>query len=66
LSVLELNPNNAQLEESNLYGSLDITSNGFKLRFAGGEVNNTTNTFIFAAFAEHPFGGSNVSPAPAR
>jgi len=46
---------------------VDATASGFKIR------NNTTNmnnsgsaTYIYAAFAEHPFGGSNCSPSPAR
>jgi hypothetical protein len=45
---------------------IDFTANGFKLKYAGGSVNATGGTYIFAAFAEHPFGGANVSPAPAR
>lgn len=43
---------------------IDFTSNGFKPRVA--TTPNAAQTYIFAAFAEHPFGGSNVSPAPAR
>lgn len=42
---------------------LDIVSNGFKFRSANF---NSADTYIFAAFAEHPFGGKNVSPTPAR
>jgi len=34
--------------------SLDILSNGFKLRSAT-YINDSTNTIIFAAFAESPF-----------
>lgn len=44
---------------------LDVTSNGFKLRTTDADFNGA-NTYIFAAFAEHPSGGSNVSPATAR
>jgi len=33
---------------------MDILSNGFKLRFAGGEVNVSSQTYIYAAFAENP------------
>jgi len=43
---------------------IDFLSNGFKLRNSGGQVNG--GTIVFAAFAEHPFGGSGVSPATAR
>ena len=47
---------------------IDILSNGFKTRgsFAGGGTNASGNGYIFAAFAEHPTGGSGVSPATAR
>ena len=33
----------------------DILSNGFKLRVAGGELNTSSATIIYAAFAENPF-----------
>lgn len=33
----------------------DILSNGFKVRHAGGAYNASGGTYIFAAFAEHPF-----------
>lgn len=46
---------------------IDATANGFKVRASTGvEPNQTGATYIFAAFAEHPFGGSNVAPSPAR
>jgi hypothetical protein len=44
--------------------TIDILSNGFKLR-----TNNGTNNggdYIFCAWAQHPFGGEGVSPATAR
>ena len=43
---------------------MDILSNGFKLRAALDP--NIAETYIWAAFAEHPFGGSGVSQARAR
>jgi hypothetical protein len=45
---------------------LDFLSNGIKLRTAGTEAGHDNRNYIFAAFAEHPFGGSGVSPATAR
>ena len=45
---------------------IDILSNGFKPRVADDNLNSAGNTYIYAAFAENPFGGSNVSPANAR
>jgi len=44
---------------------IDILSNGFKLRNIWQHANEP-GTYIFAAFAEHPTGGSGVSPATAR
>jgi hypothetical protein len=44
---------------------IDFLSNGFKIRNSYAEVGSST-TYIFAAFAENPFGGSGVSPATAR
>lgn len=43
---------------------IDFTANGFKLRVA--TTPNAAQTYIYAAFAAYPFGGSNVSPSPAR
>ena len=48
-------PNNAPI---------DILSNGFKVRSLA--LDNNSGTVIYAAFAENPFGGNNVSPANAR
>jgi hypothetical protein len=36
---------------------MDILSNGFKIRFTGTNFNASGGTYIFAAFAEHPFQG---------
>ena len=45
---------------------IDILSNGFKIRHTDGATNESGYNFICIAFAEHPFGGSGVSPATAR
>jgi hypothetical protein len=34
---------------------LDILSNGFKIRRIGTSINGSSNTYIYAAFAENPF-----------
>jgi hypothetical protein len=44
--------------------NIDILSNGFKLRIATDP--NVAETYAFAAFAEFPFGGEDVSQARAR
>ena len=46
--------------------NVDILSNGFKLRDSNQIRNTSGDTYIFAAFAENPFGGTGVSPATAR
>ena len=62
-----LRPSQANSEDA--YAErLDILSNGFKIRTTDLNYNgpDTSPGIIYAAFAEHPFGGSNVSPSPAR
>ena len=54
--VNSLAPNAAGAES--VYGSsygIDVTANGFKIRLAGSPINISTDTHIFAAFAENPF-----------
>jgi len=45
---------------------IDILSNGFKWRMSVNFGNASGGTYIFMAFAEHPFGGDGVAPVPAR
>jgi hypothetical protein len=58
----------ANLSDAELTTALgfDILSNGFKVRSTTLTYNGSGNAIVFAAFAEYPFGGSNVSPSPAR
>ena len=56
----------AGLVQTGANSYIDVLSNGFKLRTVWTPLNNSGDTYIFAAFAELPFGGSNVSPATAR
>jgi hypothetical protein len=44
----------------------DILSNGFKCRDTNNEVNNSSDTYIYMAFAESPFVNSNGVPNNAR
>jgi hypothetical protein len=46
-------PNAADAEAS--FGVIDFLSNGVKIRFSGGSLNVSSRTYIYAAFAEHPF-----------
>jgi hypothetical protein len=55
-------------QENQSSQDFDILSNGFKFRgvVGAGATNGSGQTYIYAAFAEYPFGGQNVSPSPAR
>jgi hypothetical protein len=46
--------------ESVWAGPYDILSNGFKLRTTDIRENRSASTFIYAAFAEHPFKNANA------
>jgi hypothetical protein len=48
-----LNPNTSGAETA--FSSLDITSNGFKVRNTDSGYNTNGGTYIYAAFAESPF-----------
>jgi hypothetical protein len=41
-------------------GEYDILSNGFKIRFTSGNVNASSGTYIYMAFAEMPFKYANA------
>ena len=57
------NENNAETTLSTV--AVDFLSNGFKLRGTDNRMNADDGTYVFAAFAKHPFGGSGVAVAPA-
>jgi hypothetical protein len=46
--------------------TLDILSNGWKWRSNAAWLNNSGNTYIYMAFAEHPFVGDGTNPVTAR
>ena len=50
-----LHPDLVQAESDGSTGTLDILSNGFKLRMTAGTHNGSGDTFIYLAFAESPF-----------
>ena len=64
-ATLTLRPNQTAAEVTS-GNDLDILSNGFKPRDNGSINNNSGSTYVYACFAENPFGGENVSPANAR
>jgi len=62
----QLFPNLSNQESTGVPNTVDFLSNGFKFRAGGNGHNGSSVSYIYAAFAENPFGGSGVSPATAR
>jgi hypothetical protein len=60
----ELRPNDNIAETTNNY--IDFLSNGFKIRNNFGNWNGSGATYIYMAFAEHPFVSSTGTPTTAR
>jgi hypothetical protein len=54
--------NNAESESE----EIDFLSNGFKMRTGSSAVNTSGGTYIYMAFAEHPFVSSKGVPVTAR
>jgi len=63
LSYVLSNKNDA---ESTAADGIDLLSNGFKIRRTGVSWNNSGDTYIYMAFAEHPFVSSKGVPTTAR
>ena len=62
-----LRPNIANAELTDDTGTnLDFVSNGFKTRTTSADTNNNGGTYIYMAFAEHPFVSSKGVPTTAR
>ena len=61
--LLEPHVNNA---ESNDSFDIDILSNGFKARGSENTINGNDETYVYMAFARHPFVSSKGVPTPAR
>jgi len=54
-AAARLKPNSSDAEATLSPATFDILSNGFKLRANYNSSNASSQTFIYAAFAEHPF-----------
>ncbi len=59
-------PSNANTEATNTNLNMDILSNGFKCRSSDGAGNGSGRTYVYMAFAEHPFVSSEGVPTTAR
>ena len=60
-----LRPNSTAAQTADASETLDILSNGFKLRSNGGDI-NYSGVYYYAAFAEFPIVSSNALPGVAR
>jgi hypothetical protein len=60
LTQLSLRPNLSDAEADSSSNSIDILSNGFKIRNAGNSTNDTGRPYIYAAYAENPFKNANA------
>ena len=63
-SILIPSTNGAESTNTNL--KMDILSNGFKCRASDGAGNGDGRTYVYMAFAEHPFVSSKGVPVTAR
>ena len=63
-----LRANGADAESTSLISGedIDLLSNGFKVRNANATINASNVTYIYMAFAEHPFVTSTGNPVTAR
>ena len=59
-------PNASTAEVTASYQAIDTLSNGFKWRGTNDRVNASGKSYIYMAFADSPFVGSNFNPATAR
>lgn len=60
-------PNSSNAESTNDSATvIDLLSNGFKIRNTENNDNTNGNTYIYMAFAEHPFVSSKGVPVTAR
>ena len=64
--VNRLVADDSQAENTGSGDDIDIVSNGFKVRSSASAINANGQTFIYMAFAEHPFVSSKGVPVTAR
>ena len=61
-----MTPNQNYAEFTNSLYNVDFLSNGFKIRNSTSPWNISGSTYIYMAFAEHPFVGDGTNPVTAR
>ena len=63
-TILYANDTSAEIDNSSR--GIDMNANGFKIRNTLNDVNNSSGTYIYMAFAHHPFVSSEGAPTTAR
>jgi len=66
LTTKKLRPDTSGTEDDNTSKAIDIISNGYKIKTADEEFNESGQTYVFMAFAENPFVTSGGVPTTAR
>jgi hypothetical protein len=61
-----LQPNRNDPQTATTAADTDFLCNGFKCRGTGNSFNKSGDSYLYAAFAQYPFGGENVAPATAH
>jgi hypothetical protein len=65
LNANHLNPNSSAIETNSSANTMDILSNGFKMRATNNGINRSGDNFIYMAFGQSLVGDNNV-PCTAR
>ena len=65
LNANHLNPNSNTTETASSANTMDILSNGFKMKATNNGINRSGDTFIYAAFGQSLVGSNNI-PCTAR
>jgi len=65
-TIAHLSPNKQDAEGDYTSTSFDFLSNGFKCRSSNAFLNGSGSSYIYIAFAEHPFVSSEGVPTTAR
>ena len=61
-----ISPSTTDAEDTTNGVRIDLLSNGFKARDTAGQYNDNGASYIYMAFAEHPFVSSEGAPTTAR
>jgi hypothetical protein len=65
-AVYRLYGEDTSAETGGTNNTIQFTSNGFKIRFHGGSLNESGGDYVYMAWAEQPFVTSTAIPATAR